>query len=262
MGTDQRMRRVKRRVGIRSIPKTPLRIRPIANLITDFYSLPFMSQQMTSITLTPYEFWTYVKDDEDCDKILKLLGDRNELVSHFLYFSSLARTIDELDELIKTKRKEVTHVFTELSRLPNFRRLTDPHIRQKHRLHPYRRPSTSSRVTSSLPPSPVLLGDSPSTPIDVDSLVSSPLTSSTHITEPSNPPTRPATPVPPFGTAHRLYHDGVHHFVQNGVYYVRSEISGHVYEEEEYYHLPRPPYQHHLPQLRLPSVPGKTRRGI
>jgi hypothetical protein len=86
----------------------------------------------------PSEFWKYVKNDEECDNILDRLGDHNDLVSHFLYFSSLARTINELDDLSKKKKKEIGHVFMELTQLPGFRDLTDPLVRQKHHLHPYR----------------------------------------------------------------------------------------------------------------------------
>ena len=245
-------------------------------LLPDTFTLIIMSQPR--ITLTPSEFWTYVKADADCDEVLELLDNRYDLVSHFLYFSSLARTLDDLDELMKKKKKEIKHVFTELTRLPDFRNRTDAFVRRKHRLHPYRRPptpvqspqssSTANNHTASsprtvpilsLPPSPILLGDSPSTPIDVDSLSSSSYISS-YVTAPTNPPTRPATPIPPFGTAHRSYRDEVRYFMENGIYYVQCEISGHVYEEREYYRLPRSPYRHHLPQLRLPSIPRSPRR--
>jgi hypothetical protein len=77
-----------------------------------------MSQQ--PITLTAYEFWNYVKDDTDNDEVLELLGGRNELISHFLYFSSLAHTLDDLDKIVKKKKKEIGHVFTELTQSPEF----------------------------------------------------------------------------------------------------------------------------------------------
>jgi hypothetical protein len=78
------------------------------------------TQRTTPITLTPFEFWSYDKNDEDCDEVLDRLGEHTELVSHFLYFSSLTQTIDELDTLAKKKKKEICHVFTEMTQLPNF----------------------------------------------------------------------------------------------------------------------------------------------
>jgi len=252
----------------------------------DISNLPLMSQQTTPITptpitLTPFEFWQHVKNDEDCNEILERLDNHNELVSHFLFFSSLARTIDELDDLAKKKKKEIGHVFTEMTHLPNFRRLTEPLVRRKHRLHPYQRspispqPSSSSpntntssnRVASfaetvpilSLPSSPISAGDSPTTPIDVDSLPSSSDVSS-YVTAPLNPPTRPTTPEPPFGTAHRIHHDDITHFTHNGVFHVREEFSGNIYFEEDFYDLPRPSYRHSLPQVRLPTTPSRLRR--
>jgi hypothetical protein len=65
-----------------------------------------MSQQ--PITLTAYKFWNYVKDDADCDEVLELLGGHNELVSHFLYFSSLGHTSQQLRE--KEKERNWTHL--------------------------------------------------------------------------------------------------------------------------------------------------------
>jgi hypothetical protein len=229
------------------------------------------------ITLTAYEFWNYVKDDTDCDEILERLGGHNELISHFLYFSSLSHTLDDLNNFVKKKKKEIGHVYTELTQSPKFRRLIAPLVRRKHRHHPYQRPPVVSRPSPrnntslgnespqtipilSLPPSPILLGDSPLTPIDVDSLSSSSSIPSTYTTVPMHPPTRPTTPKPSFGTAHRIYHDDIQYFIQDGVYYVREELSGHIYTEEEFYNLPRPSYRHHLPQLRLPSIPRTPRR--
>jgi hypothetical protein len=215
-----------------------------------------MSQKMTDITLTPYEFWKHVKNDEDCNEILERLGDHNELVSHFLFFSSLARMIDELDDLAKKKKKEIGHVFMEMTHLPNFQHLTVPLIRRKHCLHPYWRspvlpqPQLSSlhdEITIpilSLPPSPILLGDSQSLPIDIDSLPSSSSASTSYETVLTHPPTRPTTPVPPFGIAHCSYCDGICYFIHDGVYHVQEELSGHIYEEGKYYSLPRPPYRY------------------
>jgi hypothetical protein len=208
------------------------------------------------ITLTAYEFWGYVKDDTDCDEVLELLGGRNELISHFLYFSSLGHTLDDFDKLVKKKKKEIAHVYTELTQSPEFRRLTASFVRRQHRLHLYRRPSTPSRTTRVAP------GDSPLTPIDVDSIVESPPSSSSSssattsfVTAPTNPPTRPTTPEPPFGTTHCIHHDDITHFTINGVYYVREEFSQQIYFEEDFYGLPRPTYRHHLPQLQLPTLP-------
>jgi hypothetical protein len=158
-----------------------------------------MSQRPPAITLTPYEFWTYVRNNIDCDEVLDRLDNQHNLISHFLYFSSLGRTIDELDDILKKKKKEVGHVFKELTQLPDFRRLTEPFVRRKHRPHPYRRSPVASRSSPcnaasnnntspnnespqtipilSLPPSPVLFGYLPLSPIDVDSLLSSTSTS-------------------------------------------------------------------------------------
>jgi hypothetical protein len=61
---------------------------------------------MTTITLTSSDFWKYVKDDVDCDEILKRLGDRTNLISHFLFFLSLACTIDELNNLNQGEKKK------------------------------------------------------------------------------------------------------------------------------------------------------------
>jgi hypothetical protein len=222
-----------------------------------------MSQQ--PITLTAHEFWSYAKNDADCDEILELLEGRNELISHFLYFSSLGHTLDDLNELMKKKKKEIGHVFTELTQSPVFRQRTAQFVRQKHRLHPYRRPTTTSPTTTTRANS----GDSILTPIDVDAINDSPPSSSSSsfssattsfVTAPTNPPTRPTTPEPPFGTAHRIYHDNIHYFAQDGIYYVRCELSGHIYTEEEYYGLPRAPYRHSLPQLRLPTLPRMIQR--
>jgi hypothetical protein len=107
-----------------------------------------MSQQPPSITLTPYKFWTYVKADIDCDEVLDRLNNRHDLISHFLYFSSLGLTIDKLDDLLKKKKKEVGHVFKELTQLPDFQRLIEPFIRQKHHPHLYR----LSPIASCSPP--------------------------------------------------------------------------------------------------------------
>jgi hypothetical protein len=215
-----------------------------------------MSQQ--PITLTAREFWNDVKDDTDCDEVLELLGGRNELISHFLYFSSLAHTLDDLDTIVKKKKKEIDHVFTELTQSPEFRRLTTPFIERKHRPHPYRRPATPSHTTRPT------LGDSILTPIDVDAIDDSPPSSSSSsssssatsfVTALTNPPTRPTTPEPPFGTAHRIHHDDITHFTNDGIYYVREEFSQNIYFEEDFYDLPRPPYHHHLSQLRVPTIP-------
>jgi hypothetical protein len=213
------------------------------------------------ITLTAYEFWGYVKNDIDNDTVLELLEGRNELISHFLYFSSIANTLDDLDKLVKKKKKEIAHVFTKLTQSPEFCRLTAPFVRRQHRFHPYRRPTTATRTNS---------GDSILTPIDVDAIDDSPPSSSSSsssssattsfVTAPTNPPTRPTTPEPPFGTAHRVYHDNIRYFIQDGIYYVRCELSGHVYTEEEYYDLPRAPYRHSLQQLRLPTLPRMIQR--
>jgi hypothetical protein len=83
-----------------------------------------MSQQ--PINLTAYKFWNYVKDDADCDEVLELLGGHNELISHFLYFSSLGHTLDDLNNFVKKKKKEIGHVYTELTQSPEFRQLTAP----------------------------------------------------------------------------------------------------------------------------------------
>jgi hypothetical protein len=212
------------------------------------------------ITLFAHEFWNYVKSDADCDEILKLLEGRNELISHFLYFSSLGHTLDDLNELVKKKKKEVGHVFTELTQSPVFRQRTEPFVRRKHRLHPYRRPIVIEKTDSS---------GSTHNPIDVDAIDNPPSSSSSSsssssdatsfVTAPINPPTRPTTPEPPFGTGHRVYHDDVHHFTLGDIYYVQCKLSGHVYLEEEFYELPRAPYQHALPQLRLPTL-GRMRK--
>ena len=206
-----------------------------------------MSQE--PITLAAHEFWTYVKDDADCDEVLELLDGRNELISHFIYFSSLGHTLDDLNTLMKKKKKEIEHVYTELTQSPVFRRRTEQFVRRKHRPHPYRRPTTP-RPNS---------GDSILTPIDVDAIDDSPPSSipssssatSSFVTAPTNPPTRPTTPEPPFGTGHRIYHDDITHFTAHGVFYVREEYSQNIYREEDFYDLPRLPYRHHLPQLRI-----------
>jgi hypothetical protein len=140
------------------------------------------------ITLTAYEFWSYVKDDTDCDEVLELLGGHNELISHFLYFSSIAHTLDDLDKLVKKKKKEIGHVYTELTQSPEFRRLTASFVQRQHRLHPYRRSSTPSRTTR------VALGDSPFTPINVDLLM----------TPPHRPPPLPL--LPRLSSLHRQIH--------------------------------------------------------
>jgi hypothetical protein len=218
------------------------KVHPTSNTLT-------MPQQ--PITLTAYEFWGYVKDDTDCDEVLELLGGHNKLISHFLYFSSIAKYTQRSR---KTCKKEEERNCARLYRINTVPRipLIDCTIR-----------------STTTPPSPIspaihtishYKNHPPLTPIDVDSIVDSPPSSSSSssvttsfVTAPTNPPTWPTTPEPPFGTAHRICHDDITHFTNNGIYYVREEFSQNINFKEDFYDFPRPPYHHHLPQL--PTIP-------
>src|SRR5271168_4019245 len=85
-----------------------------------------------SIALTPRNFWGYVKSDDDSDEVLHALGDHNDLRASFLFFHSLNRTIEDLERLKQKTRREMNHLFHEMTEISDFQRLTDPFVRRKY----------------------------------------------------------------------------------------------------------------------------------
>lgn len=93
------------------------------------------------IGLPPSEFWADVQDRRDTNELLPLLDGRNDLISHFSYFTSLNVTIDRLERIAARSRAEMHHVYAELTTHDFLQRIT-PFIqrRRTYRFDPYLRP--------------------------------------------------------------------------------------------------------------------------
>jgi hypothetical protein len=107
------------------------------------------AQPPPTFTLTPSIFWDAVRERRDTDDFLPLLEGRNDLISHFAYFTSLNVTIDRLERVVTRTRGEMHHVFTEMITTGLAQRAA-PFVQQRrNRPHPYRRPTRRYSGSSS-----------------------------------------------------------------------------------------------------------------
>ena len=117
-----------------------------------------------TFTLTPAELWEATRNRNDTDDFLTFLGDRNDLRSHFSYFTSLNVTITRLERMVTQTRAEMHHVYSEMSKSGLLKRAAPFIQRCRNRHQPYARPvrqsplssmsSLSSYHTASLSPNP------------------------------------------------------------------------------------------------------------